>query len=317
LSLAKKLEVEEVEYEKTSSKKKSKFSLFKRKETKIKKVISTPGSLPFKKEFITNNTNSNHRHVYNFSTNHHPYSSSLQRSHHHNHHSSTGKTRLDGLEKLKKSNSFTKNHDDSCGDTSTSPTSASANTFSSSTKSLKESQLEPLVLNNNSSLVNSNGLLTTLPSKNKKHTQSQKHMASSLTTSSSSHSHLPSQSSSSSFNSLNESPAVLSNKMSTFFSSINNNSGTNGRQNQNNSCNNNKNSNGFNVNIHLTKQSLKRSTGSGTNKFLNSSTKPNNHSITTLNINNSTNTTVTTAASSSSSSSSGIDFYYLVHVIKN
>lgn len=250
-------------------KKKSKFSLFKKQET----------TSSFNKTRVTNN-----RHIYNSQASH--YTSSLQR-HHHN-----SKTRLDGLDKLKKSISFTKSHED-----------ASFSASSYSNNSSGKEQLEPLVLNNYSSLVNSNGLLTTAISlnNNKNKNGSKKH--SSKTSSSQSPSPSPT-SPSSSVNSLNESP---SNKMIGFY-----NSKTNISKNKTNFSNGNNNNNTSNVGANSFKRGgvVQKPIG-----FLNSnvsnvngsekSTLINN-SITTLNTNNITNTTVTTTASSSSSTSSGM-----------
>jgi hypothetical protein len=265
------------------TKKKSKFSLFKKQET----------NSTFNKTRVTNN-----RHVYNYSHSQASnYTHSLQR-HHHN-----SKTRLDGLDKLKKSISFTKSHED-----------ASFSASSYSNNSNGKEQLEPLVLNNYSSLVNSNGLLTTAISlNNNKNKNGKKH--SSKTSSSQSPSPSPS-SPSSSLNSLNESP---SSKMIGFYNSKTNISKNKNNVSNGNNCNNNT------SNVNVGENSYKR--GGVVQKpigFLNSnvsnvngsekSTLINN-SITTLNTNNITNTTVTTTASSSSSTSSGMCINNLKSII--
>ena len=280
-------------------KKKPKFSLFKKQDTTTSTYFN---KTPLTKELTIN------RHVYNFSHNQAShYTSSLHR---HNHHHS--KTRLDGLDKLKKSISFTKSHEDTATASSYSNScGVGGGGGGSSGGESKEEQLEPLVLNNYSSLVNSsNGLLTTAVSLKNKNKITKKHSSLSSSSQSQSPSPLSPSSPSSSLNSLNESP---SNKMISFFNSKNNND--NSKINVNSGTNSFKrcgssgvqkpkgffNSNGVAV---VRAGSAMAVTPTHTSAAATNGTTIANNSITTLNMNNSTNTTVTTTASSSSSSSS-------------
>ena len=249
-SLIKKLEYSKNEFDSFSSeereekdeKKNKKFNLFKKTtvlNTAPRKdsLLESRGSL--KKELISN------RHVYNFSNPSTHFTSSLQRN---------NKNKEDDSTKVKKSISFSKNMLSDDGTTC-----SGGSSCSDEHKSLKE--LEPLVLKNHSSLVNSNGLLTAAVSF-KTTTLNKNTKSSSLSTSSS-------------LNSLNENQ---SNKMITFGNSNNHNRNNAGE---------NSNSN----NLHLS-NSIKRNTPSKFNK---------NNSITALNLNSTTNTTVTSTASSSAS----------------